>query len=40
VPVGGLIYFLTPPRDFIEVFRDPIHTLLYIVFVIGGKYYK
>lgn len=37
VPVGGLIYFLTPPRDFIEVFRDPIHTIIYIIFVIGSK---
>jgi protein transport protein SEC61 subunit alpha len=37
MPVGGLIYFLTPPRDFIEVFRDPIHTIIYIIFVIGSN---
>lgn len=36
VPVGGLIYYLTPPRDFIDIFRDPIHTLLYTIFVVGG----
>jgi protein transport protein SEC61 subunit alpha len=36
-PVGGLIYYLTPPRGIIDVFRDPIHTLLYVVFIVGGK---
>ena len=35
-PVGGLIYYLTPPRGVIDVFRDPIHTILYVVFIVGG----
>ena len=35
VPVGGLTYYISPPRDFTELFIDPIHTIFYMVFVIG-----
>ena len=35
LPVGGLTYYLSPPRDFFEIIRDPIHTVIYIVFIIG-----
>mmetsp|Transcript_8669 Transcript_8669/g.7616 ORF Transcript_8669/g.7616 Transcript_8669/m.7616 type:complete len:182 (+) Transcript_8669:397-942(+) len=35
VPVGGLAYYISPPRDFFEIFRDPIHALFYIVFMLG-----
>lgn len=33
-PVGGLVYYISPPRDFFEIVRDPIHSLFYIVFVL------
>lgn len=35
VPVGGLIYYITSPRSLLEALRDPIHTVIYIVFIIG-----
>jgi protein transport protein SEC61 subunit alpha len=35
VPVGGLIYYISPPRGMIEVITDPLHTILYIVFILG-----
>jgi len=34
-PVGGLAYYISPPRDFFELFRDPLHSLFYIVFVLA-----
>ncbi len=35
-PVGGLAYYISPPRDFVDIMRDPFHTLFYIVFVLGS----
>ena len=35
VPVGGLAYYISPPREFTEIFTDPIHTFFYIFFVLG-----
>jgi len=35
VPVGGLVYYISPPRGLSEIIFDPIHTLLYIIFVLG-----
>jgi protein transport protein SEC61 subunit alpha len=35
MPVGGLTYYISPPRDFFEIVRDPIHTVVYMVFIIG-----
>jgi len=35
VPVGGLAYYISPPREFFEIFVDPLHTILYIVFMLG-----
>jgi len=34
IPVGGLVYYLTPPQSLIELFTDPIHSFLYIAFVL------
>jgi len=34
VPVGGLSYYISAPRDLLEVVRDPFHTLFYITFVL------
>jgi protein transport protein SEC61 subunit alpha len=36
VPVGGLAYYISPPREFLEIFTDPIHTIFYIVFMLGS----
>jgi protein transport protein SEC61 subunit alpha len=35
-PVGGLAYYISPPRDFVDILRDPFHTLFYIIFVMGS----
>lgn len=35
-PVGGLAYYISPPRDFTHIQRDPIHFLLYSLFVMGS----
>lgn len=34
VPVGGLSYYISPPRDLLEIARDPFHTIFYITFVL------
>lgn len=34
--VGGLAYYLSPPRSFTEAAVDPIHSLFYIVFMLGS----
>ncbi len=34
VPVGGLSYYISPPRDLLEITRDPFHTIFYIAFVL------
>lgn len=35
VPVAGLAYYISPPAGISELFYDPLHTLFYIVFVLG-----
>lgn len=35
-PVGGLAYYISPPRDFIHIQKDPLHFLLYSLFVMGS----
>ena len=35
-PVGGLAYYISPPHTFGEVIGDPLHTVIYIVFVLGA----
>lgn len=34
VPVGGLAYYISPPRDMLEIARDPFHTAFYITFIL------
>lgn len=34
VPVGGLVYYLSPPHGMMEVISDPLHTILYVVFIL------
>merc|ERR1712003_259966 len=35
-PVGGLCYYLSPPETLGHIGEDPIHALLYIVFMLGS----
>jgi len=34
IPVGGLAYYISPPRDFNDIIGDPFHTVFYISFVL------
>ncbi|KAK2195821.1 bifunctional SecY-SEC61-alpha family/SecY conserved site/SecY domain superfamily/Translocon Sec61-SecY [Babesia duncani] len=34
VPVGGLAYYISPPTSFHDIIQDPIHSLVYISFVL------
>uniref|UniRef100_A0AAX7TI37 Protein transport protein SEC61 subunit alpha n=1 Tax=Astatotilapia calliptera TaxID=8154 RepID=A0AAX7TI37_ASTCA len=35
-PVGGLCYYLSPPESFGSVLDDPVHAVIYIVFMLGS----
>ena len=35
-PIGGLAYYISPPRDFFDLQRDPVHALFYATFVMGS----
>jgi len=35
-PVGGLAYYVSPPRTVIEIISDPLHTIVYLVFILGS----
>lgn len=35
-PVGGLCYYLSPPESFTSVLDDPVHAVVYIVFMLGS----
>jgi len=35
-PVGGLAYYISPPRDLYEVAKDPFHAIFYMVFVLSA----
>lgn len=32
-PIGGLAYYISPPRDLVDIVKDPLHTIVYISFV-------
>jgi len=36
VPIGGLAYYVSPPRALSEVLTDPIHTAIYLIFILGS----
>ncbi|KCV68588.1 protein transporter SEC61 subunit alpha [Fonticula alba] len=33
--VGGLAYYMSPPRTLADIASDPVHTIIYIAFVLG-----
>lgn len=35
-PIGGLAYYITPPRSLFDIQRDPIHAIFYCLFVMGS----
>ncbi|MGH0165811.1 UNVERIFIED_CONTAM: hypothetical protein FKN15_051067 [Acipenser sinensis] len=35
-PVGGLCYYLSPPESMGAIFEDPIHVIIYIIFMLGS----
>jgi len=35
-PIGGLCYYLSPPETVHHVIEDPIHAILYTVFMLGS----
>ena len=35
-PVGGLVYFISPPTSLGEVAANPLHALFYIVFMLSA----
>uniref|UniRef100_A0A668V6E9 Protein transport protein SEC61 subunit alpha n=1 Tax=Oreochromis aureus TaxID=47969 RepID=A0A668V6E9_OREAU len=35
-PVGGLCYYFSPPESFGSVLEDPVHAVIYIIFMLGS----
>lgn len=35
-PVGGLVYYISPPTSLTEVAHNPLHALFYIVFMLSA----
>lgn len=35
-PTGGLCYYLSPPETFSHIIEDPIHAVVYIIFMLGS----
>lgn len=36
LPVGGLAFYISPPRTVAELISDPFHTIFYLTFVLGS----
>ena len=34
IPIGGLAYYISPPRDLIDFIRDPLHSIFYVLFIL------
>jgi len=35
-PVSGLAYYISPPQSITNMFTDPLHGIIYIVFILGA----
>jgi len=35
-PVGGIAYYISPPRTFAEIVYDPFHAVLYLFFILAS----
>merc|ERR1711966_521826 len=36
LPVGGIAYYISPPRSLAEIVADPLHALFYITFILSA----
>ncbi len=36
VPVSGFAYYISPPKTVAELVRDPIHTIIYLAFILAS----
>jgi protein transport protein SEC61 subunit alpha len=36
IPVGGIAYWISPPVDFLAFITEPLHSLVYLAFVMGS----
>merc|ERR1711990_1371273 len=36
VPVGGIAYYISPPQSVAEIFFDPLHAVIYVVFILSA----
>jgi len=36
IPVGGIVYYISPPSNMTELIRDPLHTIIYLFFVLAS----
>jgi len=34
IPVGGIVYYISPPQSFTDIWDDPLHAIFYIFFVL------
>ncbi|MDE1857779.1 MAG: preprotein translocase subunit SecY [Thaumarchaeota archaeon] len=34
-PIGGLVYYLTPPQSFQQTLADPVHSVIYLLYLVG-----
>lgn len=35
-PTGGICYYLSPPETLAHVMEDPVHCVVYIIFMLGS----
>lgn len=37
-PVGGLVYYISPPDSLADAAANPVHTLFYVAFMLGSEW--
>ena len=37
-PVGGLVYYISPPESLAAAAANPVHTLFYVTFMLGSEW--
>ena len=35
-PTGGICYYLSPPETLSQIGTDPVHAMVYIIFMLGS----
>ena len=36
IPVGGLVFYISPPHSLMEVAANPLHAIFYIIFMLSA----